>query len=112
MASNISCKILSILLLFVLLWSHSLATKDADKNSDENDFAEFETEDDEESDDAYEDEMETRPIEKNRARDVSVGDDDSDDDVDVETGRCFSLVGFPWLVVGPFACCVCCRKNA
>ncbi|XP_028404602.1 coiled-coil domain-containing protein 47-like [Dendronephthya gigantea] len=85
MASNISYKILSVLLLFVLLLSHSLAAKDLDKNSDENDFAEFETEDDDESDDAYEDEIETKPAERNRAKGTGVGDDNSDDDVDVET---------------------------
>jgi hypothetical protein len=67
--------------------SYSLAVKDdggSDKNSDVNDFAEFETEDDDEGDDAYEDEVENlKPPERNRADEFS----DDDDDVDVETGK-------------------------
>ena len=87
MASNFSHEILSILLIFVLLLSYSLAVKvdgGSDKNSDVNDFAEFETEDDDEGDDAYEDDVENlKPPERNRADEFS----DDDDDVDVETGK-------------------------
>ncbi len=89
MASNLSHEILSILLLFVLLLSYSLAVKDdagSDKNSDVNDFAEFETEDDDEGDDGYEDEVENlKPPERNRGDDDDY--EDEDDGVDVETGR-------------------------
>ena len=83
--ASISCKsIFSILFLFVLLMSYSLAVKedkDSDKNSEMNDFAEFEREDDEEVDDSYEDEIENQPAERSNKV-----DEFDDDEVDVETG--------------------------
>ena len=64
--------------------SYSLAVKedkDSDKNSEMNDFAEFEREDDEEVDDSYEDEIENQPAERSNKV-----DEFDDDEVDVETG--------------------------
>ena len=84
MASILCKSIFSILFLFVLLMSYSLAVKedkDTDKNSEMNDFAEFEREDDEEVDDSYEDEIENQPAERSNKV-----DEFDDDEVDVETG--------------------------
>ena len=90
MASNFSQEFLSILVCFLLLLSYSLVVKGdggSNKNSDVNDFAEFETEDDDddEGDDNYEDEIENlKPPERHRADEE---EEDDDDGIDVETGR-------------------------
>lgn len=55
--------------------------KDSDRNSEINDFAEFEREDDEEVDDSYEDEIENQPAERSNKV-----DEFDDDEADVETG--------------------------
>ena len=82
--ASIWCKsIFSILFLFVLLLSYSLAAQEgkaSDKNSEMNDFAEFEREDDDDVDDSYEDEIENQPAERNKAEEFD------DNEADIETG--------------------------
>ena len=59
--------------------------KASDKNSEMNDFAEFEREDDDDVDDSYEDEIQNEPAERNMK-----AEEFDDNEADIETGTFYS----------------------